>query len=225
MFYCLSRSALLISMVAWLMPIEVAAQNAAPWVGSSLAGIRCQGGGQGYGPFDYLQRSAYPKELNLVEGAHFTADVENLVRGNAGSLQGDLDYTLRAWPNHHRALNSMMRYQRSLGKDPSSLSAQASVPSIECYLQRAIAFSPEDATTKMLMAMHLHYKRFYSRAKETYETAMQAAPNDLQIKYNYALLLVDMKEYVRARQLAKEIYDQEFPLLGLQRKLDRLRGE
>src|SRR4051812_47506028 len=55
-----------------------------------------------YGPFDY--RTSKDK-LDIVEGAHFTPDVETLRSGSTGSLGADIDYTLRTSPNHHRALN------------------------------------------------------------------------------------------------------------------------
>ena len=47
-----------------------------------------------FGPFDYRTIPSEPKYL--VEMAHFTPKVENLLSGNAGSIGSDLDYTLRA---------------------------------------------------------------------------------------------------------------------------------
>lgn len=87
------------------------------WPGNTLASNECYGGGQGFGPFDYTDpETARPGKygqsppLHLVEIAHFTPEVEHLVRGKSGAIYGDLDYTLRAFPNHHRALWSMVRY-------------------------------------------------------------------------------------------------------------------
>lgn len=63
-----------------------------------------------FGPFDYRDPEARGEPLRLVESAHFTPSVESLVKGNSGTVAGDLDYTLRAFPNHHRALYSVAQY-------------------------------------------------------------------------------------------------------------------
>src|SRR4051794_26054278 len=61
-----------------------------------------------YGPFDY--RSTDKTALNMVEGPHFPPKVEALISGNSGPIGAELGYTLRAFPNHHRALLAVMRY-------------------------------------------------------------------------------------------------------------------
>ena len=55
-----------------------------------------------FGPFDY--RTATKDKLKLVESYHFTPKVESLIGGQSGTLGADIDYTLRAFPNHPRAL-------------------------------------------------------------------------------------------------------------------------
>src|SRR5882672_10328606 len=75
--------------------------------GSARAGGLRSGCGalpNAYGPFDY--RIEHDK-LAIVEAYHFTSQVELLIRGQSGALGADLDYTLRAAPNHHRALVAM----------------------------------------------------------------------------------------------------------------------
>lgn len=64
-----------------------------------------------YGPFDYTNPDDFKNKLPLVEIAHFTPKVEGLMGGKSGYLWGDLDYTLRAFPNHHRALYAFVRYE------------------------------------------------------------------------------------------------------------------
>ena len=64
-----------------------------------------------FGPFDY--RTEKGNSLYLVESAHFTPAVEAVIAGNTTYIGGDLDYTLRAFPNHHRALMSMIRSKRN----------------------------------------------------------------------------------------------------------------
>ena len=81
------------------------------WVGTDLAGAPCSGSRQGYGPYDYTdprtRKGGKDAPLSLVERYHFTPDVENLVGGNTSlGPEGDLNYTITAFPNHHRALKS-----------------------------------------------------------------------------------------------------------------------
>ena len=52
---------------------------------------------------------ATTEQKHLVEGAHFSRENELLIRGTSQDRPGpDIDYTLRAFPNHPRALKSMM---------------------------------------------------------------------------------------------------------------------
>lgn len=190
-------------------------KNAAPWVGDNFHSAPCQGKAQGFGPFDYLQRHRYLDQLKEVEGPHFTSKVEQLISGNRGYLTRDLDYTLRAWPNHHRALNSVIRYQ--LNKTSKSQAKLASPA--ECYLQRAINFSPKDVTARMLYAILLHRTKHTKLALTQYRAALEIQPHHAQTKYNLGLLLVERKEYTEANQLAQEVYLHGYPLPGLKSKL------
>lgn len=197
------------------------AQAGAPWVGETFIGVQCTGGDQGYGPYDYLQRQSLAGKLQVVETHHFTPEVEQLQRGKSGSLATDLDYTLRAWPNHHRALNAMMRYQDSLQRIQIQRLSASGVPPVECYFQRAINFSSSDAITKMLFGMLLHKKDQLERAEREYRAAIDLAPGDRQIQYNLGLLLVDRGKYAEAKTIAETLYGEDFPLPGLQNKLRR----
>ena len=63
------------------------------------------------GPYDYENPNDQIQLIPFVEANHFNPDVENLVRGQSSAyIMGDLDFVLRAVPNHHRALMSLMRY-------------------------------------------------------------------------------------------------------------------
>jgi len=190
----------------------------APWVEQSFKGGPCRGGNQGYGPFDYTIKHSLPTQnLRLVESAHFTYQVENLIKGNAGNLVSDLDYTLRAWPNHHRALNSISRYQLLFSNRKKTLSP------VECYFHRAIRFSPNDATTRMLFGIFLHKTKHYKMALEQYNKATELSPKNPIIRYNYGLLLFHLKKYQQAQQQAVIAYGANFPLNGLKNKLKRVK--
>ena len=83
----------------------------------------CGSLGNSFGPYDYRSdyyvpapgdQESHQTKRGLVDGAHFTRRVEMLMGAQSGGQIGppgaDLDYTLRAFPNHHRALMSVMKY-------------------------------------------------------------------------------------------------------------------
>jgi len=193
----------------------------APWVGNTLKGIPCRGGAENFGPFDYLQRHTLSAELGIVEQYHFGPQVEQLIAGMQTGLERDvpdeLNYTLRAWPNHHRALNSVIQYQVLKGRNKRG----TRYPPAECYLERAIKFSPKDGITRMLYANLLQRTGHKKRAFDQYEQALALKPKNIQIKYNFALLLVDLKKYEQAHEYAFELYSKGFPLPGLKNKLKK----
>ena len=108
---CYFASFSIISLLLGALPLPaIAAKGFAPWVGNTFQETPCVGRKQGYGPYDYTQRAALAHNLSIVENFHFTPNVENLRKGENGSVPGDIDYTLSAWPNHHRALNAISRF-------------------------------------------------------------------------------------------------------------------
>lgn len=187
----------------------------ANFVGNAFNGVPCRGAAQGYGPFDYTERSRYKSELHLVEMRHFTPEVEALVKGSTTTLPyGDLAYTIRAWPNHHRALNAIARYHLRLKREKKTIPIPA-----ECWFQRAINYSPNDATTYMLYGMYLHNSKKLKQADANYQTALKLDPNNIQTHYNYGLLLVVQKKFSEAKKHAEIAYAQSYPLQGLRNKL------
>jgi len=187
-----------------LTPVVALSKPVAPWVGATLNGDACSGGGQGYGPFDYLERGRFKNELQLVEMAHFTSGIENLSNGNeGGSIEGNLNYTLRAWPNHPRALLSVIRLQLNINK---KLSKGPLETPPECYLQRAIYFSPDDTSSYSLYGYYLKQLGRLEDAAKYYEKAVKLSPKDAKIAYSFSLLLIDLKRYEEAVKYAKIAY-------------------
>lgn len=193
----------------------------APWVGNDLKGQACQGSAQGYGPYDYLQRGSLKDEITLVESAHFTPDVENLIKGNASGAnpEGDIDYTLRAWPNHHRALLSIIKFQMNIKNGISPYKSIKTPP--ECYLQRAIHFSPRDAFSYSLYGYYLGKMNKKEEAKKYYKKALEIAPDNAKIAYSYSLLLTDLKEYDEALKYARIAYQSKNTPDGLRKILQK----
>ncbi len=191
----------------------------APWVGQALNGLPCLGGAQGFGPYDYTMRSQIPKDLTIVETYHFTPEVEQLIAGHSGTIEGDIDYTLRAWPNHHKALLSIVRYQ--LGINSKMRQGKLKTPP-ECYLQRAIHFSPQDSASYSIYAYYLNKVGQSKRAADVYEKAIKITPNNAKLEYAYSLLLIELKKYDEALDFAKKAYAHGKPPLALQNKLKKL---
>ena len=105
-----------------------------------------------YGPYDYSDPGDYSERLPVVEQYHLTANVQNFKPENENPPGAHLDYTLRAFPNHYRALELMMRLAE---KEHTTRPGGANF-SVECYFERALNFRPNDAMVKMLYANYLH---------------------------------------------------------------------
>ncbi|SFF95077.1 tetratricopeptide repeat protein [Neptunomonas qingdaonensis] len=191
--------------------------KSAPWVGYTLSGAPCKGKDTTFGPFDYRYRDRVPEAISMVEGAHFNAKVENLKEGakHKYNLYGDIDYTLRAFPNHARALYTVIRFRTLDG--PYNKKQLLLQP--ECYLNRAIGFTPNDPTIYSLYGIYLHKLDKYDEALEKYLHAEELAPNDIQTKYNIGLLLCDMKKYNEAKKYAIDVYNKNYPFKGLKNRL------
>ncbi len=73
----------------------------------------------------------------------------------------------------------------------------------------------------MLYAMHLHKEGELEQAEKVYKKALEIAPNDIQLHYNYGLLLADLKQFDAARKHAKIAYERAYPLPGLKERLEK----
>lgn len=165
-----------------------------------------------YGPFDYrTQRD----RLAIVEIAHFTPEVAALIRGNTGSIGGDLGYTLRTSPNHLRALMAMARLAERL-KTPEIPDMHYSV---ECYFNRAIRFAPDDPLVRIVYAQYLaKNKKMDAALKELQEADFYAKDNGFT-HYNIGLVYFDLKQYDKARAQAHKALQLGFNGTALADKL------
>jgi tetratricopeptide (TPR) repeat protein len=191
-------------------------------VGNTLDGQSCSNfPSKGFGPFDYTKRLLFKKELHLVEMRHFTKDVQYLIKGSTTSAPpGDLDYTLRAWPNHHKALLSMIRYQL---RSKNGFNTEKLKTPPECYLQRAIHFNPNDANVYALYAYYLKKLGLLKQAEKQYKKALAIDPNNAKIEYSFSLFLIETGKYPEALKFAKLAYqhNKKTPN-GLRKKLKKL---
>lgn len=201
-----------LKLLIWMLAVAV-------WSGTAWS-VEVPGCGeleQEFGPWDYTNPVHATERLPKVEEHHFTTDVEVLIKGVKGPIWGDLDYTLRAFPNHHRALYAAVRYWLL----PDTPRQGTYHYTTDCYLKRAVAFKPGDGTVYMIYGIFLHRQGKLPDALEKYRRAIKLMPNSAEAHYNLGLLHADMREYKDAKKHAKRAYALGYPLSGLK---DRLRS-
>ena len=164
-----------------------------------------------YGPYDFTNPTHRAENWPIVT-VHFTPNVENLIKGNIGHLTHDLDYTLRAFPNQHRALYSVIKYELQ-NRD------RKLIRTAECYLLRATEFQPKDETSWLLFGIYYHKKGEYQKALEKYNHSLKLTPENSQLHYNLGLLYYQIEDFDKSLYHAKKAYKQGAKLPALKRKL------
>jgi hypothetical protein len=166
-----------------------------------------------YGPYDY--RTDRDK-LPIVETFHFKPETEALLVGEGNTFPGsELDYVLRAFPNHHRALVAMMRLGEKL-KSPKPYMAHYTV---ECYFIRALRFRQDDVIVRMIYAKFLANNAREDEAKQQLEQASSLASEDAFSHYNIGLIYFELKDYDHALMEAHRASELGFPRPDLQNEL------
>lgn len=145
-----------------------------------------------YGPYDYRKDI---DKLPIVLTRHFTPEVEALLSGSTGKTPGpDIDYTLRAIPNNHRALIAMMR----LGEKEKTPTPLGSHYSISCWFERAIVFTPNDSIVRMIYSTYLFKNNREVDAINQLEVAKTHAGDNPFTHFNIGLHYFDFKQYDKA---------------------------
>jgi tetratricopeptide (TPR) repeat protein len=144
--------------------------------------------------------------------------VETLSRGATSvNIGHDIDFTLRAFPNHPRALMSMAKLSRREGR-AKPLGANYS---IECYFERAIRFRPDDPMPYMIAGVHFAQVGQRQTAISYLDRARELSNDDANLHYNLGLGYLDVGLTDKALEHARRAYAAGFPLPGLR---DRLRA-
>lgn len=166
-----------------------------------------------YGPWDYRTDS---DKLPIVLDNHFTPEVEALVRGRTSTTPGgDIDYTLRAIPNNHRALISMMR----LGEKEKTENPSGSRYTVECWFVRAIQFRPDDSIVRMIYSTYLNKNGRTADASSQLAIATTYAKDNSFTHYNIGLHQFDLKNYDKALVQAHKALELGFTQTALREKL------
>jgi len=168
-----------------------------------------------YGPFDFTNPK-HADRFPVVLNRHFTNEIRLLT---AHKARGDLDYTLKAIPNHIPALASMAKLQLRWKKNKVT---HDDVYTGECYFERAIYFAPMDMNVKYLYAIYLHQLGKYESAEKLYLQVLESNSKNIEAHYNLGLLLIKLGKFDTAKVHAKLAYAGNFPLEGLKKKLIKL---
>ena len=184
--------------------------------------------GQGhFGPYDYradkyIPESTYKSHtalLGIVEGAHFTPEVETLIRGKTSAYPGpDMSYTLRAFPNHHRAIISMV----SLGEKSGQSKPLGSAYTVECWFQRAMNFAPDDHIVRLIFASYLAKHARRSEAEQQLAYVASLTENNPFTYRNLGLIYFEMGAYDKALLYAQKANALGLNIANLQEQLKRV---
>lgn len=171
-----------------------------------------------FGPYDYRKHAGsqnYKTDSNnplrLVEIAHFRPEMEALRQGGQGPLSTvgpEFDYTLRAFPNHHRALDAILRLSaRDRTDQPKGMRY-----TISCWFERAVRFVPDDPIVRMLFATYLGKTNRVEEALQHLAFAAKSNADNAFTQYNVGLAYFDMKQFDLALKQAHISYG-----MGMQR--------
>jgi len=155
------------------------------------------GGSSGqFGPYDYRDPSARTgpsNPLHLVEMAHFTAEIAT---GSTYNLAGGLNYTLRVFPNHHRALQSLA----DLGIRERKSNVDGLPYTIPCLFFRAKNYAPTDGMVNAVFAYYLANMNQKDMALTEVEQAIKKAGNNPRIYYDIGLAYYYIGDYNKAME-------------------------
>jgi len=183
----------------------------------------------GVGPFDYRD----PSNLRMrrtVEQHHFYALLERQALYGRGDLSlprigGDLDYTLRAFPNHHRALFATAVLQHRLREEAKERFAErlrfSRMRTAKCYFERALEFAPGDPNVYNAQAIFMHRVGRLDEALELFQKVVELEPESPEALYNLGLIHFAREEYDASYRAAKKAYEFGYAKPELRVRLQR----
>lgn len=192
------------------------------WIVLSPAALAQMPGGCGnpfvnhFGPFDY--RRAPDATKQMVENRHFTPGVEAMIRPSTTTtreMAADVAYTLHVFPNHHRALLTMMR----LGEKHHSPQPPGAKFTVECYFERGVQFRPDDTVVRGLFALFLAKNGRKPEALAQMRAAEHVAEKNPIALYAIGMVYFELGEYDDALKVAHQAAAAGDPRKGLEEAL------
>lgn len=144
-------------------------------------------------PEDYRYAT---QRLKVVEDFHFAANVEALIRPmqKGMTIGSDLDYTLWGYPNHHRALVTLVRLGAREGTDQP----RGTQFTIECYFRRAFHIAPDDLVARMIYADYLRTVDRHADALSQLRRVTEEAGDSGITHFNAGLIYLAMGRHEEA---------------------------
>ena len=162
--------------------------------------------------FDPNATSDYYAHVQVVEAYHLGQAITKLSERRV-SAKDDLDFILRHFPNHPKALALMVEYGKQQ-KDPG-----IALP----YYQKAVELNPKIASIWSDYGAYQHELKNYDDAIFCFKKAVELKPKNGLYQYNLGLALFEKKDYVGAQDAANQARDFGIPYTALQAKLDALK--
>ncbi|WP_310386408.1 hypothetical protein [Roseateles sp.] len=167
----------------------------------------------GYGPFDYRK---YQGAGDIVTGAHFTPIVKSLRAGKTAATAGpDIAYTLRAIPNYPEALVAVIR----LGEKEKTDKPIGMPHTVECWLERAVRFQPDDSVARMIFATYLNNRQRKAEARVQLNIVKEMAEDNPFTHFNLGMIYADLGDHDDALEQAHLALELGHPSIGLRERL------
>lgn len=143
------------------------------------------------------------KRLQVVEAYHFGPAVEALVRPMQRGMTfgSDLDYTLWGYPNHHRALITLVKLA---AREKTDTPAGASF-TVDCYFARAFVIAPDDVVARMIYARYLGETKRMTQALANLKLVVDQAAGNPVTHLNAGLIYLELGAIEEAKAQAQRV--------------------
>lgn len=169
-----------------------------------------------FGPWDY--RSARKADREIVERRHFTMGIQTMTKPENTMMHDmaqDVAYTLNVFPNHHQALLVMEKLAQRHRQDPPPGSGH----SIDCWYERAVRFTPNDAVVRLMFARHLARTQRQEAALAQIAVATELAQDNPITHYSIGLIHFELGRHEQALRQAHIAEKLGWPIDGLKQQL------
>lgn len=156
------------------------------------------------------------KGISDLDVYHTNPAIEEMKTGSLyRSVRANLDFSLRYSPNHHLALQTLIKYEGLGGKEWD-------FPPTICYLEWAIDHAPDDKDIRFIGGYYLWTQKDFGHAEEWYKKALELDPDWPDAHYNLGLLYFEQGKYTNSVKQAQTAYAVGYPFQGLRHKLEEL---
>jgi tetratricopeptide (TPR) repeat protein len=154
--------------------------------------------------------------LRAAEQYHLGPCEQSLGARNFHKALAECAFILRLFPNHPQAINLTVK-----ACDRWNSPTKVSVCQVDEIFERAIAINPKVSATFVLHGIYLHGTKQYSKARQSYERALELDADSMNAHYNLGLACLELKDFACANEHAQHAYALGSTLPGLRDKLQK----